>query len=155
MDTQDQYIAWEAMEYADRERSTDWYWAVAIIAFCASIASVIYKNYLFAIFIMLAVLILFYLARRPAKLVHYEIIPKGLVVDGYLHPWGKLHSYWVDETGDEHKLLVVSERYMMPLMIIPLPDTHSEHVRNICKVHIEEKHIEEPVSHRLMKHLGF
>ena len=47
-------IEWQMPEYNEKERNNDWFWALGIIVVAASITSIIFSNYFFAILIVLS-----------------------------------------------------------------------------------------------------
>ena len=43
-------IIWSALEYEDKIRSQDWFWALGIIVITSSIAAIIFENYFRIVF---------------------------------------------------------------------------------------------------------
>src|SRR3989338_6162006 len=59
-------LEWEGREYDHNPKSTDWYWALGIIAVAGTVASVLFGNYLLALLIIIAAVALaFHAAKRP------------------------------------------------------------------------------------------
>jgi hypothetical protein len=41
-------LSWSALEYEEKIRSSDWFWALGIIVVTSSVAAIIFGNYFFA-----------------------------------------------------------------------------------------------------------
>ena len=48
-------IVWQAYEYEPKQRSREWYFAFYVISGAGVATSILFSNYLFALFIMIAV----------------------------------------------------------------------------------------------------
>ncbi len=148
-------IAWEALEYEEHPKTPDWFWALGIIALSTVVAAIIYHNFLFAVFIVVAVsLLIIYSVRKP-ELVLFEINENGVKIGNYLYEYRHLKSFAVVGKSRKAKLLLETDRFFMPLMTIPLGDANWEKVHALLKENIEEKEMDEPASHRVMEYLGF
>ena len=59
-------LEWEGREYDHNPKSADWYWALGIIAVAATVASVLFGNYLLAVLVIVAAIALaLHAAKRP------------------------------------------------------------------------------------------
>lgn len=156
MDDKEKKVEWVAMEYAYQEKTPDWFWALGIIALSTSIISIIYKNYLFAIFIILAAVALTFVGIRKPKAIRFTINKDGVKVDDRLYPYKNLKSFWIHESEKEKNLLVMSDSALLPLMSLPLmEDSPIAELREILLAYIPEERLEEPASHKIMEYLGF
>jgi len=148
-------IKWEAPEYKYQKKSHDWFWAVWIIALSISIASIIYQNILFAVLIIIGSFTLVMYALRQPRLIRFELNKKGVKIEDSLYPYKTLKSFWVQEEPFEEKLLIQSNKILMPLISIPLGKVDIVKIKNILIENLEEEEIEEPLSHKIMESLGF
>lgn len=151
-------IKWSALEYEEKNRSIDWYWAVGIIALAIAIVAVIYQNYLFAILTVIsAFTLLLYAARQPRE-VQFELSRRGVRVNSVLYPYATLKSFWIHHhDGDRRgKLIVQSEKTLMPYVTIPLPDTpDADTINDFLSLYLPEEEHPESLSEILMERLGF
>ncbi|KKW40533.1 MAG: hypothetical protein UY91_C0041G0006 [Parcubacteria group bacterium GW2011_GWB1_55_9] len=46
---QDVLLEWKGREYDHNPKSADWYWALGIIAVAATVAAILFGNYLLAV----------------------------------------------------------------------------------------------------------
>ncbi len=152
----DKTIIWHELEYKEKERSTDWFWALGVIAVASAVASIIFKDYLFAVFIILAALVLGFYAIRKPRLVEFKIDAKGLAVGREFYPYDRLTSFFIlEKENGEKLLLVMSKRSVVPLLVLPLGVQNAEEVRQALIARIPEEKHEEPTSHKVMEYLGF
>ena len=73
-------LQWSALEYEEKERSKDWFWALGIIVVTSSIASVIFGNYFFAVLLILGGFLLGFFATKKPEMVQYELTERGLKI---------------------------------------------------------------------------
>lgn len=151
-------ISWQDFEHDHNEKSGDWFWALGIIALSGAITAILFEDVLFALFIFIgAFTIALFAARRP-HLVHFEINRRGITIDDTLYPFSTLESFWIDEDeedGDIATLIVRSQRFFMPYIIIPLREPSQEHVRELLLEKLEEEEMYEPISYRIFEFFGF
>src|SRR5258706_15804151 len=95
-------LEWSALEYEERERSPDWFWALGIIVATSSIAAIIFGNYFFAALLILSGVLLGFFAIKKPDLVTYELNNKGLKIRNRLYPYENIKSFWVqvDRSGE-------------------------------------------------------
>ncbi len=149
-------ISWKIEEYIHREKSIDWYWALGVIAIAGAIMSIIYHDIFFAIFILLGAGILGFYANRKPELIDVAISADGITIRNYFYPYTKLKGFSIDIHHLSTYLLLESDRPIIPLLSVPLPETiDKEALAELLRTKIPEKKLEEPMAHRIMEHLGF
>ncbi|MEX0934825.1 MAG: hypothetical protein WDZ70_00675 [Candidatus Paceibacterota bacterium] len=146
---------WQAHEYEHSEKTTDWFWVVGLIAATLAVIAILMQNLLFALLIIIATIALLLLAVRKPRVIRFEINEKGVVVDELLYPFSTLESFWVEDRFFKDKLIIKSQKPLMPLLIIPLEGVGPEETRQIMLQFLPEEEQEEPLSHSLMERLGF
>jgi hypothetical protein len=149
--------SWEAYEYKDREMKTDWFWALGIIALAGSIASFIYGNFLFGVFIILASIAVVYFGTVKPKRITYEITEGGLIYENIFYPFETLHAFWMNENDpSDMKVLVKSERMLVPILTLPYEtEDEGNSIYEILSDVIPEEPLQEPWGHLIMERLGF
>ena len=116
-------IEWETLEYEHRERSSNWYWLVGLVASILIIASIVMKNFLLAILILLgAFTLMIYAARRP-EVIRVGVSRRGIQIKNNLFPYHTLRSFWLHDDESERKIIIRSEKLLMPHLHLPLADT--------------------------------
>ncbi|OGI68940.1 hypothetical protein A3A05_02380 [Candidatus Nomurabacteria bacterium RIFCSPLOWO2_01_FULL_41_12] len=148
-------LEWSALEYEERERSADWFWALGIITLTASLTSIIYGNYFFAALIILSGILLGFFATKQPDMVPYELNEKGLKIRTRLYPYENIKSFWV-QTEVKPTLFIKSERLFMPVMGIPTENAKAEKIRSIMLgKNVIEEEMREHASEKIMEVLGF
>ncbi len=150
-------LRWQAHEYDHYERSTDWYWAVAIITLSIIALSIIWNDYLFALVIAIGVFALVLYTKRPSKLITYELSKKGIRIEKTLYPYPTLESFWVEDYNQtpRPKLILKSIKVMMPHIVIPIEGIHPDEVHSFLSARLPEEEHVESLSVKVMEYLGF
>ncbi|HUX36110.1 MAG TPA: hypothetical protein VMV71_03700 [Candidatus Paceibacterota bacterium] len=91
-------IEWQAPEFHYHEKSVSWYWISALIAIIILGASIWQKNFLFAVFVVIAeVLILVWAGEKP-RTIAFRLDEKGLTIDGKkFYPYSTISAFSVGE----------------------------------------------------------
>ncbi|MBI2618292.1 hypothetical protein HYW58_02465 [Candidatus Kaiserbacteria bacterium] len=149
-------ISWQGYEYDHHEKSSDWFWALGIIALSSAVTAVIFKNILFALLIIIGAFVMALFAARRPHMVHFEINKRGIGIDETLYPFKTLESFWIEEDEHGHHVLILkSQRVVMPYIVIPLSDENMEDARNVLLTKLKEEELREPVSHKILEFFGF
>lgn len=147
-------LTWQAYEYNYHEKTSDWFWALWIITISLAVASILFKNTLFAIFLVLASLALSLYAKREPEIITCRLTDRGLQFGKTLYPYQTLDSFWVNE--DMHpKIIVQSKKVVMPLLIIPIGNLNPAAVRDFLTRYLREEEHQEPLTQKIMDFLGF
>ena len=148
-------IEWSALEYEEKERSVDWFWALGIIVVAGSVTSLIYGNYFFAILLILSGILLGFFAIKKPEMVSYELNKKGLKIKTRLFPYESMKSFFV-QTTPKPMLFVKSSRMFMPILSMPIEDNLAEDIRSLLlSNNVQEEEMKEGPSERIMERLGF
>ncbi len=148
-------LEWSHLEYEEKERNTDWFWALGIIVVAISVTSIIYQNYFFAILIILSGILIAVFAVKKPEMVHYEINQKGLMIKNRLYPYEKIKSFWV-QTEKNPTLFIKSERIFMPIISLPIEESSVNEIKNIMLSNqLPEEEMHEHISEKIMESLGF
>jgi len=156
-----QKLSWSALEYEEKERSSDWFWALGIIVVTSSIAAIIFGNYFFATLIILSGVLLGFFAIKKPDMVTYDLNDKGLVIRNRLYPYPNIKSFWVQiganpDTNVKPLFFIHSERIFMPIITIPIHEDLAEEIHSIMlEQNIPEVEMKEHPSEKIMEALGF
>ena|SRR3990167_8456063 len=154
-------LEWSALEYQEKERSSDWFWAFGIIFVSSSIAAIIFGNYFFATFLVISGLLLGFLAVKRPEMISCELNTQGLKIRNHLYPYVGIKSFWVqiDTTGTGElrpTLFIKSERVFMPEISISINEDDAEDIRSIMlDRNVAEEEMKENTSTKIMEILGF
>ena len=149
-------VTWEAPEHRYREKGGDWFFALLIITIALVIAAIFFGNFLFAILCGLGGATMALAASRKPEIVVFEVSVRGVRVGDQLYPFTTLRSWHIDE---EHpwgpQLLVMSQKYFMPLLVLPIPEEYIDDIEDIIAERLPEEFIEESFFTKLLEFAGF
>lgn len=149
-------LRWSAYEHEFVERGVDWFWALGIIAVCGAALSVLFQDFLFAILILVAAVAFALLANTPPELATFELSDRGIRINGVLHRFDEIISFWVED--EHHKgrplLLIDTVKFMSPNFIIPIEGIDPHLVRMFLKKRAKEMPMKEPFPHRIVEFFG-
>ena len=154
-------LQWSALEYEEKNRSNDWFWALGVIVVTSSVAAIIYENYFFAALLFLSGVLLGFFAVKKPDVVSYELNNQGLKIRTRLYPYENIKSFWVqiDTTGETKLnpiLFIKSERLFMPILSIPIEDIMAPDIHSIMiSKNITEEEMKDHLSIKIMELLDF
>ena len=153
------YYTWHTKEYTHVETSNDWFWAVGIITLVICILAIMFKNYLFAVLMLVGVGIIMYTKIRQPKDVEIKITDQYIQIGEDKRYYQDIAAFWIEVIKDADatpQLLLAMKRKLTPLIIIKLPkELRAEDVRQNLLKHLEEKQMTEGGIYELMEKLGF
>jgi len=148
-------LEWTALEYEEKEREVDWFWALGIIVVTSSLAAIIFSNYSFAALIILSGVLLWFFAKKKPDVVSYELNEKGLGIRTRLYPYENIKSFWV-QLEPKEVLFIKTERFFMPVISVPIENNLAAEIHDIfVSKNILEEEMKEHASEKIMEFLGF
>ncbi len=148
-------LEWSALEYEDRERSPDWFWALGIIVITGTIAAVIFRDYFFAVLLILSGFLLGFFATKKPEDVFYELNDAGLKIRNRLYTYESMRSFWV-QVGAKPTLFINSGRVFMPILTIPIHEEMAESIHSVLmSKNVPEQEMQEHPTEKIMEVLGF
>jgi len=155
-------LNWSALEYEEKERHVDWFWALGVIVIAGAITSIIFANYFFAIFLIIGGVLLGFFAVKKPDIVFYELNEKGLKIRNRIYPYENIKAFWVQKSlSDDGKqmplaLFIKSQRLLVPIFSVPIEETSVEKIHSMMLAHnVPEEEMKEHVSEKIMESLGF
>ena len=147
-------IQWQAHEYEHRQHGSDWYWAFGIITIALFVTSLLFKDILLGIILVLGAggIILHSLKKPP--MVSFEINEAGVMINHRLYPWTSLKSFSLIQ-NPVAKIYLQSKKKVVPLIVIPFEIDDYVYIRNFCKDFLEEVDHEENLTEKILDYLGF
>ncbi len=151
-------ITWSALEYHQKNHTTDWYWTVGLVTLIVIAGCIYFKNYFLGLLLFIGIGTLTYLTIKKPELFTITLGEKGITIRNDLFPYRNLKAFWIEEeaqsNGDRH-LLVLTNRVYSPLLALPLGDVAPEIIRQALLPHVPEQEMHENVSHKFIELLGF
>lgn len=160
MSKDDTVFSWEVDEYIERDRSNDWFWTVGLIVLTGIVISIILKNFVFAMFLLVAAGTLsVFIFRKPERLA-VTIDNRGVQIEHTFYPYKELKQFWVEpEEGGRNgvrQVFFITSRTVIPELSIELTeDVDADKLRSYLLRKIPEGEIQESLAHQVMESLGF
>ncbi|MBI2050624.1 MAG: hypothetical protein HYT31_02360 [Parcubacteria group bacterium] len=153
-ETQTQTISWNVPEYREHARGKRWYMVAAGASALLLLYSVLTANFLFAIILVLAILIMAAHDRKAAPEVTFEIAENGINVGAAHYSYNRFKNFWMYyEPGEAKTLFFEFKSGIRPRLAIPLQNKNPLKVRSILLVHLPEDVLreDEPLSEQLIR----
>lgn len=145
-------IVWHVPEYGFKKKSVNFFWAFGLIIIISIVASLYFKNYLFAILILISSILLLFYANKKPQIIKYEINDKGIKVGEIFYPYRNLKGFSFDrDNKDDHRLLILTERSLFPIMSLPLHGVPEENLEMIISEFLLEKKIRESTIQKIIE----
>ena len=144
-------MLWSVITHDVRERSTDWYWTLGIVALVGIGASIFFSNVLLAIIIALGAFSIGFLAARGPREHQIRLDNRGLAVDGTRYRWDSVHTFWVEHESDSPRLFLTMRGVLLPHLSIVLD---SRQQGDDVRSHLRRFVMEEEQGPNLGEHLA-
>lgn len=149
-------MEWDTLEHIYEENSNDWYASVILISGSLIAVEFLMNNFLMITLTIIATITFILLAARVPDMMHVEIRKTGVRAGNILYSYSSLDGYAIAEYHHENRLLLESNRHVMPLIVIPIPhDVDLETVRETMNEYLPELELRESFAHLLLERLGF
>ena len=110
----------------------------------------------FAILILVAAVAIALQSRQAPDIAQFEISDRGIRINGTLHRYREIIAFWVEDEHPHHRplLLVDTVKFLSPNLIIPIEHIDPQEGRAYLLERAEERHMKEPVAHKILEFLG-
>ncbi len=152
------FFEWEGFEYEHNPKTADWYWALGILSVAATLAALLFAQYLLAVLIIVAATSIALYATRKPPLHRFGLDDNGLYIGEEFHPFERMTSFSVleDIEGELPPLLSIhTDLWFTPHLEIPLEDVDADGVYAHMLTHVEEKEHRPTLVHLIEAWLGF
>lgn len=162
MMSEDKEIIWVASEYNFYRKSAGWYLLSLLISGAVFLLALWQKNLFFAIFVVIAEIILIHWARRLPQTLDFKINNKGVAVgDIKFYPYEELSGFCVQEFSDDAdspisaELVLKTKTKINPFVKINLPKKNISAVKGLLKKFTEEIEYKDSFSDAVDRLIGF
>jgi hypothetical protein len=151
-------MEWEGFEYDHNPKSSDWYWALGIVAVAGTIASILFGNVLLALLILIATFSIALHAAKKPSLHTFQLVDTGLKIGDDLHPFERMISFSVleDIEGEFPPILSIkTESWHSPHLVIPLKGVDADLLYAHFLHHVNEEEHPHTFADLVAAWLGF
>ena len=137
--TGETFFAWEFPEYTKHHRTMWWYLGIGALGGILIIFSLLTKNYLFALIILMTAIIIFlYEAKDPLQ-VTFSITEDGIGIGNDFFAWKEIRNFWIIYEPPEVKNLYLDfKNVYRPRLAIPLDEQNPLKIREKLLEFIDE-----------------
>lgn len=142
-------ISWKIQEFEKHQKSRLWYIGAGIVMLVFLIYCVKTANFLFAVILLMAAVIVIIYDLRETEEVEFAITSAGIQFGDRIYPYDEFGRFWiVYEPSEVKKLYLEFTSAVRPRLAIPLNDEDPNKIRetllNYVHEDLEEK--DEPVT---------
>jgi len=149
-------LRWETPEFEYKEKNSDWYWILGIVAVIGALISILFSNVLFAIFILISAFVIAIFASKYPDTLHVELNHKGVVINELFYPYRSIDNFWVEDlTKGIDKLFITPKGTFALQIVIPIQNIDSDLVREFMADYCEEEEQSETIAERIMEYFHF
>lgn len=149
-------MEWDTLEHSYTKKTNDWYASVIVIAGAVIAVEFLVGNFLLIILTFIGTATFLLLTARQPNMMHVEITKKGIRAGNTLYPFSDLNGFAVAEYEHERRLLLESNRQVVPLHVVPLPlEIDVDNLSEVLSAYIPEKDLREPIPYLIFERLGF
>lgn len=150
-------FSWEAEEFKFKEKRKDWYWIIGAAAVIGIVVSIIFSNYLFAVLIFIAGVLMIQMASREPGIYIVEVSNEGVQVGEDFYVYENIMRFWITkDTHDEPTLLLLTNQRINPILVLPIhPNIEILELRDMLLDFVEEEKMKVPLSSRIIHKIGF
>jgi hypothetical protein len=158
-------VEWQAPAFKYYPKDVSWYWLSLIIAIILVAFAVWQKNFLFAVFVFLAEIMIFTWAGRRPELIKFKIDDKGISLAGKIYNYSDLEKFCLRPDKDEipresastvyEELILKRKTHLNPYFKILVEAKISSQVREILSQKLTEEEYEDSLLEGIFKWLRF
>ncbi len=152
-------IEWQAPEFEYKEKDVSWYWIGLIIAILLLAFAVWQKNFLFAVFTVVAYLAVVYSAGQKPAVWKFTLNEKGVEIDPQKGKSIASRFYKYEEiTGFdiwEKELVLKTKKKISPYLKMNFPAEKEKEIKEFLIKHIPEEEYDISISDSFSKLVGF
>lgn len=147
---------WNAPEFEKTEKEKSWFILPAIITIILGVFALLVDNPLFVVLIILSFVSFYIYARKSPRIIKFRIDEKGAEIDGRLHEFADLRSFWMFYDPPLEKTLSFrGKKTFFPYLRIPLDKENPTEIRKFLLKFLPEKRHKESIIDIWMKRIGF
>ncbi len=152
-------VEWQAPEFEYIEKDVSWYWMGLIIAICLLAFAVWQKNFLFAVFTVIAYLAVVYSTGQKPAVWKFTLNEKGVGIDPQKGKSIASRFYKYEEIAGfdiwEKELVLKTNKKISPYLKMNFPAEKEKEIKEFLVKYIPEKEYEVSISDSFSKLIGF
>ena len=150
-------IQWEAPEYEFNLKEVSWYWLSVIVAIVLVFIAFWQRNFLFAIFVIIAELILIHFAGRFPIIWKFKLNKKGISIgEQKFYEFNQIECFDVHNYNEEFNQLIIKQKSKLsPYIKIFIHPEDEDKIKNLLLQYIPQRELEGSVIDSLERIIRF
>jgi hypothetical protein len=149
-------VTWRAAEREFTEKSLEWYLIVGAVALVLIVTALVLENYLFALFLVLAAVVVYFLSRRHPRVVDFRIDEHGIMMGSTEWHYSEIEAFTIHQRFGRLDHIVLRRKISMnPFVHIPIDGHLAVQARAALAERLPEFEFEETLLDMLADWLGF
>jgi hypothetical protein len=149
-------ITWQASEFVHYEKSGIWFLVLLIIATALALVGVfVFKNWTFAVLIVVMAVAIVVIGRRPPRMVEYMLSPGGITIDQKHFNLHDFKYFGVVQEGAFYSVRLVPHKRFMPMVSVFLPSDQAEQIVDIFGTALPMERVELDIIDRFVERIRF
>ncbi|MBI2446249.1 MAG: hypothetical protein HYV51_00290 [Parcubacteria group bacterium] len=141
-------INWQIEERQTNLNNGQWLWALAIIGFAVIVFSILLKNYLLIIIVVLAAFIIYASKNKTPEIHEFRLDSDGIVINGKFYSYDNFESFGI---LSDNEIAFRRKHHLMPLLTIPFHSHDESEIKKILENRLPENEEEESFLDLLQK----
>lgn len=157
-DEQNAKIVWRAPAFRHYPKDVSWYWLTVLAAVFLFFFAVWQKNFLFGIFVILAEIAVFTLARRQPEMLGFKIDERGIEIAEKFYAYDELTTFCLrpdNEDNNFQELILKKKVYFNPYITILIDNKIVSQARDIIGQKLTEEQYQDSLLDVLFRWLKF
>ena len=148
-------LSWFAPEFVKHEKSAPWFWVLGIMSLAMIIISLIMKNFLFVLIVVLAAFLIYIQAKKHPRKIKIFLTEKGITIEEKNYDWKEFRSFWIFQEPEIKSLSLISKKITQPQIYIPLNEQSPEKIKEVLIKFLPEKEQEESLIDAITRRIRF
>ena len=153
-------IYWNAPEFEYHEKTHAWFWMIIIATIVMITVALLQNNFLFAIFSVLAGILVLQWGKARPEYVDYKLDKVGVTMGGRnAHPWQEFSGFAIHRLHHEEEglseLVLKRAGTLGTHWKILIPNKDSDRIRHFTNQHLAEIEFEDSLIEQISRLLRF
>lgn len=145
-------IKWTAWEYEFFPKDISWYWLTIIASTLITTFALWQRNFLFAVFVVIAEILILFWGRRLPKKIEFKLNDKGLTIDERtFYPYDGFHGFALKE----NEIVFRKKNRLAPYLKILAEESKTGEIKKLLSRYLPEIEYEESLADHIAKILRF
>lgn len=149
-------ITWKAAEYEHSAKDTSWYWMIGGAVIFFLILSLWQKNFFFAVFVVIAGVMVGMFGRRRPNIIDFKANDEGIGYGTRFLAYDQIEKFAVrNRPGHLDEIIIHKKTTINPVVHIPIDEKLRERVQSLMREKLPEIEHQESLVDAFAEWLGF